>query len=79
MYASRIVPAVALAWSLTALRSIANWVVYLMERDCCASGRADVASRLNKSLDDILCGTRLDLGDAGDGLRGTDQCKQLAR
>jgi hypothetical protein len=54
-------------------------VVYLMERDCCASGRADVASRLNKSLDDILCGSRLDLGDAGDGLRGTDQCKQLAR
>lgn len=53
--------------------------MYLMERDCCASGRADVAIRLNRSLDDILCDTQSDLVDAVDGLSDAYQFKQLAR
>jgi len=73
------VPAVEWAWSLTALRSRANWVVYLMERDCWASGRADVAMRLNKSLDDILCSRKSAVVDAIDGLSGAYQFRQLAR
>jgi hypothetical protein len=56
-----------------AWRSRANWVVYLMERVCCASGLVDVAIRVKSSLDAIVYDSRSDVLGAIDGFNESHQ------